>query len=138
MIPLSVRAKESIKTALALVIAYAIALQLGWEKPFWAGFAVAMVSLDTSGASINKAAMRMLGTFVAGAMAFTFIAMFPQERWPLVFFLSIYVGFCVYMLSGDRHKYFWFVSAFVTMVIIIDAGPADPLRAFQITIARVE
>ncbi len=40
MIPLSTRSKESIKIALAMAIAYAIAL--GWEKPFWAGFAVAI------------------------------------------------------------------------------------------------
>ena len=42
---LSVPAREAIKTALAVVIAYAIPLQLGWEKPFWAAFAVLMISL---------------------------------------------------------------------------------------------
>ncbi len=135
---LSTRVKESIKTALAMVIAYAIALYLGWEKPFWAGFAVAMISLDTAGASLNKAAMRMLGTLVAGAAALTFIALFPQERWAMIAGLSLYVGFCVYMLTGDRYSYFWFVSAFTTLVIIIDTTPADSLQAFRITVARVE
>jgi uncharacterized membrane protein YccC len=144
MTMLSVRAKESIKTALAIVIAYAIAFELGWEKPFWAGFAVAMVSLDTSGASLNKAAMRMLGTFVACAIALTSFALFPQERWALVSCLSLYVGFCIYMVAGDRRQYFWFVSAFVTMVILVDAAPSEsssastPLNAFRITVARVE
>ena len=138
MIPLSTRSKESIKVALAMAIAYAIALTLGWEKPFWAGFAVAMISLDTAGASFNKAAMRMLGTLVAGAAALTILALFPQERWDRLICLSIYLGFCVYMLTGPRHQYFWFVSAFVTLVIMIDSAPTDSLRAFQITVARVE
>jgi uncharacterized membrane protein YccC len=42
MLPLSTRTKEAIKTGLAMVIVYAIALYMDWEKPYWAGFAVAM------------------------------------------------------------------------------------------------
>ena len=44
---LSRRAKESIKTALAITIAYGIALSMDWERPYWAAFAVAFCSLDT-------------------------------------------------------------------------------------------
>ena len=46
---LSIRTKESIKTALAMTIAYGIALSMEWDKPMWAGFAVAFVSLSTVG-----------------------------------------------------------------------------------------
>jgi len=45
MISISTRAKEAIKTGLAMTIAYGIALSMDWEKPYWAGFAVAMISL---------------------------------------------------------------------------------------------
>ncbi len=138
MMRLSVRAKESIKTGLALVIAYAIALELGWEKPYWAAFAVAMISLDTAGQSLNKAAMRMFGTLVAAMVAVLWIALFPQERWSMVLCLSIYYGFCTYMMTGSERPYFWFVSAFVCMIIMIDAAPADSLRSFQTVVARVE
>lgn len=34
---LSTKAKESIKTSLAMAIAYGIALGLNWDKPMWAG-----------------------------------------------------------------------------------------------------
>ena len=47
-----------------MAIAYGIALYMDWEKPYWAGFAVAFVSLATVGQSLNKAALRMLGTIV--------------------------------------------------------------------------
>ena len=36
----SARFKDAFKIALAMVIAYAIALSQGWGTPFWAGFAV--------------------------------------------------------------------------------------------------
>ena len=80
---LSRKAKESIKTALAMTIAYGIALQMDWDKPVWAGFAVAFVSLETVGQSFNKAALRMVGTLVAAVVALTFIALFAQDRWLL-------------------------------------------------------
>ena len=65
MILLSRRTKEAIKTALAMTITYGIALAMDWDKPYWAGFAVAFCSLSTIGQSFNKAAMRMFGTLVA-------------------------------------------------------------------------
>ena len=37
---LSTRTKEAIKTGLAMAIAYAIALQMDWDRPYWAAFAV--------------------------------------------------------------------------------------------------
>jgi hypothetical protein len=35
---------------------------MDWDRPYWAGFAVAFVSLSTIGQSLNKAALRVLGT----------------------------------------------------------------------------
>jgi len=87
---LSVRAKESIKTGLAVVIVYAIAFHLGWEKPYWAAFAAIVISLDTAGQSLNKAALRMFGTLVAGTVALILIALFSQERWSMLLWLSAY------------------------------------------------
>jgi uncharacterized membrane protein YccC len=82
------KTKESLKTALAMTIAYGIALHMDWDKPYWAGFAVAMVSLATIGQSMNKAALRMLGTFLAILVAFVLIALFAQQRWLFILFLS--------------------------------------------------
>lgn len=67
---LSKKAKEAIKTALAMTIAYGIALQMDWEKPMWAGFAVAFISLATVGQSVNQGIMRMLGTLLAAVGKF--------------------------------------------------------------------
>jgi uncharacterized membrane protein YccC len=132
---LSTRTKEAVKTGLAMAISFGIALQLGWEKPSWAGMAVAMISLSTAGQSLNKGAMRMLGTLVGLGAALTFLALFSQDRWLFLVVVSLYVGFCTYMLTGKKLVYFWFVSAFVCMLISIQGG-ADSQNAFYTALTR--
>ena len=134
---LSRKAKEAIKTALAMAIAYAIALQMGWDRPYWAAFAVGMISLPAAGQSLRKGGMRMLGTLVAGMAALTLIALFPQERWWFMVFLSVYLSVCTYMMLGKKHQYFYQVCAFVCVIIAFDGG-ANSLNAFQAAIVRVQ
>ena len=134
---LSRKAKESIKVALAMVITYAISLSLDWDRAYWAAFAVAFVSLASIGQSMNKAALRMLGTLAAMVVALIFIELFAQERWPFILSLSVYGAFCAYMMSGSKHAYFWQVACFVTLVICFDAGP-DSANAFDTAILRAQ
>jgi uncharacterized membrane protein YccC len=134
---LSRKAKESIKVALAMTIAYGISLSQDWDRPYWAGFAVAFVSLASIGQSMNKATLRMFGTLMAMVVALTFIALFAQERWAFILTLSVYAGFCAYMMSGSKHAYFWQVSGFVVFVISMDAGP-NPVNAFDTAILRAQ
>ena len=134
---LSRTAKESLKTALALVIAYAIALSMDWDRPYWAGFAVAFVSLSSIGQSLNKAALRMAGTLLAVPMAFLLLALFPQERWLFMLGLSLWVGFCTYMAGVAERQYFWICAGFICALICIDAGPGG-VNAFDIAILRAQ
>jgi uncharacterized membrane protein YccC len=134
---LSTRTKEAIKTGLAMAIAYGIALSMDWEKPYWAGFAVAMISLATSGQSLNKAALRMAGTLVTTVVALVLIALFAQDRWLFMLFLSAYVGFCTYMMGGKEHRYFWHVCGFVCAIICMSAGP-NSIRAFETALLRAQ
>ena len=103
---LSRKAKEAIKTALAMTITYGIALSMDWDKPLWAGLVVAIISLDTIGQSLNKGAMRMAGTLVAAIAALTLLALFIQDRWLFLLALSVWIGFCTYMLGGAKYQYF--------------------------------
>lgn len=132
---LSRKAKESLKTALAMVIAYAIALTMDWDKPYWAGYAVAFVSLSSIGQSLNKAALRMAGTLLAVPMAFLLLGLFSQERWLFMLFLSLWVGFCTYMAGGEQRQYFWICAGFICAIIAIDAGPSGE-NAFAIAVLR--
>jgi len=134
---LSVTAKESIKTALAMTIAYGIALSMDWDTPMWAGFSVAFVSLSTTGQSFNKSAMRMLGTMIAAIAALCLIALFPQDRWLFILALSIYVGFCTYMMGAAKYQYFWYVCGYVCIIVSLEAGP-NSVHAFELAILRTQ
>jgi uncharacterized membrane protein YgaE (UPF0421/DUF939 family) len=134
---ISRKAKEAIKTALAMTLAYGIALSMGWDKPMWAGLAVAFTSLATIGQSFNKAAMRTFGTFVAAFVGLMLIAFFAQDRWLFMLSLSSWVGFCTYMMGGTKRNYFWNVCGMVCVIICMDAG-SDSANAFKIAALRVQ
>jgi uncharacterized membrane protein YccC len=134
---LTPRVKESIKTALAMTIAYGIALSMDWDRPYWAGFAVALVSLSTVGRSLNKGVLRMLGTLVALVTSLFFIALFAQDRWYFMMALSSWVGFCAYRMMVSRYSYFWFLAGFASVVISVDGG-INPVNAFHTAILRAE
>ena len=134
---LTIRTKESIKTALAMTIAYGIALSMDWDRPYWAGFAVAFISLSTVGQSLNKGAMRMLGTLLAFVVSLTVIALFPQERWWFMAALSAWVGFCTYEMGVSKRSYFWFVAGFASVIICFDGG-TNPANAFDTAVLRAQ
>ena len=134
---LTPRVKESIKTALAMTIAYGIALSMDWDRPYWAGFAVAFISLSTIGQSLNKGAMRMLGTLLALVASLLIIALFAQERWWFMVALSGWVGFCTYRMSVSRRSYFWYLAGFASAVIAFDGG-INPVNAFDTAILRAQ
>ncbi len=134
---LSVRAKEAIKTGLAMALAYGIALRMDWDNPHWAAIAVAVISLTTAGQSLNKGAMRMLGTLIGVTIALILLGLFPQARWEMLLALSLYVGFCAYMMTGPKYPYFWLVSGFVCLVICVNAGTSAE-QAFYIAVERAQ
>jgi len=134
---LSRKIKESIKTALAMTIALGIALWMDWDNTKWVAFSVAMISLATIGQSLSKGLMRMFGTLLAAFVALSLIALFPQERWLFMLFLSLWVGLCTYMMGGAKNQYFWHVSAFACTIICMSAG-IDPVNAFNIAMLRTQ
>lgn len=134
---LSMRFKEAFKTALAMVIAFGVAMALDWEEPVWAGVAVAVISLPTIGQSLNKAAMRMLGTLVAVLVALALLVAFPQDRWGFITAIALYFGLCTYLAGGNRYQYFWQVCGFVCLIVAFAAIQA-PGDGFRIAVLRAQ
>ncbi len=137
MISLSTPAKEAIKTALAMVIVFAIAFLFGWDKPEWAGIAVAMVSLPGIGQSLNKGARRIAGTLLGAMAGLFYLGLFPQDRWWLVACYSLHLGVCAYMLTGKKNPYFWHVTSFVALTVIVNTSGTSE-GAFEAAMARLE
>jgi hypothetical protein len=134
---LSDRFKTAIKTALAVVLAYSVALSMDWEKPYWAAFTVAFCSLSTVGESLNKGLLRLSGTFLGGVAAITLIALFPQDRWLFLTGMSMVTGFCTYMMFGTSRWYFWNVAG-LSVPLLALAGGSNPLNDFQTVLLRGE
>src|SRR5262245_18485653 len=134
---LSDRVKAATKTALAMVLAYGIALSMNWDNPYWAGFAVAFCSLSTVGESLNKGLLRLAGTALAGLAALTLIAAFPQDRWLFLAYMSVFSGFCAFMTFGRSRWYFWHVAGFTTPLLAL-AGGVNATYDFQAVILRIE
>jgi Predicted membrane protein len=74
---------------------------------------------------------------VGSLAAITLIALFPQDRWLFLIGMSIFTGFCTYMMPGTSRWYFWYVAGFSVPLIAL-AGGADPLNDFQTVITRSE
>ena len=75
------RTVEAAKPALAVVIIYAIAFYMGWEKPYWATVSAFSVNLLARGMTLYRGVIRVMGTILGGTTGLVLIALFPQERW---------------------------------------------------------
>ena len=104
MISLSTRAKEAIKTSLAIVIVYWIAMQMDWDKPYWAGFTVITINMLSAGVSLTKGITRTLGTLVGAVAGLVFAGLFPQDRWLMMGGMSLFLGFGTYLYSCMVNK----------------------------------
>jgi uncharacterized membrane protein YccC len=135
---LSPRFKHALKTALAVVIAYAIALYMDWDKPIWAGWTAASVSLDATGQSIQKGLNRIAGALVGSLAGFILLAFFIQDRWLFFLFFSLWVAICTYFSFGsERYNYFWQQAGFFAVVVGLDSA-FNPASAFAIAIERTQ
>ncbi len=124
------RCKEAIKTGLSLMLVYGIALQVNWMNPYWAGWAVAMIALSTAGESIHKGMLRLAGTIPGCLSALVILSLAPQSRWLLLLLSCTWLFFTTYMMLVDKQRsYFWNVSGFVCLVILV-TGPSSSATLF--------
>lgn len=134
---LSRKAKEAIKTGLSLALVYGIAMQSGWLNPYWAGFAVVFISLQTAGQSIHKGLNRMLGTIPGGIAAIIILALAAQSRWLFMLLASAWVFFTAYMsLRSRNNTYLWTVAGFVSLVLV-SSGASTSEDLFEHVVFRV-
>jgi hypothetical protein len=131
---LSGRFKHAFKTALAITMAYAFALWFDWDKPMWAAFAVAFISMPTFEAGLGKGGQRLWGTLIGASMALTLFAVFPQDRWWFMLAQAGWLAFCAFRMSSGRSAYLWFCAGFVCA--IITSGGPDPVNAFSLATMR--
>lgn len=107
---------------MAIVLAYYVAMAFDWFSPTWVAISVAMISLGSVGQSLAKGVLRAKGTFVAFFASLFFLSLFSQDRWLMLLSLSVFIAFVTYKMTGKNGQYAWFVTGFVTLMIISSSG----------------
>ncbi|WP_299688200.1 FUSC family protein [uncultured Vibrio sp.] len=134
----SASTKEAIKVALSIVIALCLALWFEWEKPYWAAIAVSVMALNESFAhSLNKGHNRLLGTLLGVSYAFFLVAMFSQERFLFLTFLTAFLAVCIFMSSDEKYGYAFSIG-FIVCCIITCMGGFDSANTFQYAVIRLQ
>ena len=73
--------QNAFKLALSLVLFYWFALSTNWDLPKYGSLAIVLISLDTTGASLKKGMLRVVGTTFGVAVGFLILACFSHDRW---------------------------------------------------------
>ncbi|WP_038176682.1 FUSC family protein [Vibrio pacinii] len=134
----SATTKDAIKVSLSIVITICLSLWIGWEKPYWAAIATAVVALtENVGSSIHKGRNRLIGTAMGIAYAFFLIAMFPQDPFLFFTFMTLFLGVCVFMSTDPEYGYI-FLMAFTVCMIIAAMGGLDSATTFNFAILRTQ
>ncbi|MBQ0712350.1 MAG: FUSC family protein, partial [Porticoccus sp.] len=118
-----------------MVLSYYVAMRFSWLNPSWAAITVAVVSSGDIGQSLGKGVLRAKGTLLAFLAGLFFIAVFPQDRWLMLLSLSIFLFFVTYKMTGKQGQYAWFVTGFVTLMIVT-APVESPADSFEFAAYR--
>lgn len=133
--PAQLRMLTAAKTALAVVIALGIAMALNWERPYWTGITVMIVSLPYVGAALEKSFLRILGTICAGALAYLLTGAFQQDQVAMCVSLFVILTGLGYGAMGKTTPYFFLLSG-ITLCIILGQTIPDPTQLWHLTLYR--
>ena len=113
----TIRAQQAFKTALSLALCYWLALWMNWDLPKYGALAIALISLDTTGASLQKGMMRMIGTTIGLAVGVFGLALFAQDGWLTLLYHASYLIVIGYFMQVSRYPYAWFVAGFLPSLV---------------------
>jgi len=122
-------------TTLACEIALVVVMALHLPNPAWALVTIFVLATPTAGASLQKAALRVVGTAVGASLSIGLIHWFDQA--PIGFSLALF-AICVvaaYGGSGPRYPYAYVVGL-ITVVIVAMEGLSAPERTVYTAFAR--
>jgi uncharacterized membrane protein YccC len=118
-----------------MVLLYWLALWVNWDMPKYGALAIALISLDTTGASLRKGLMRIAGTTVGLAVGMLGLSLFAQDAWSTLLFHASYLVIVGYFMQTSRYPYAWFVAGFLpSLVWATTYGKVD--NAFHYAIFR--
>ena len=115
--------RQALKLALSMVLFYWLALSFNWDEPKYGGLAIVIVSLATTGASIQTGVLRIVGTVVGVAVGFLVLGLFSHDRWMTLLVFAGYLTAMGYFMQTSRYPYSWYAAAFIPLVVWADTYP---------------
>ena len=114
--PKTAENRAALRTAIATVIAIVLAFALHLDKPYWSGMTVVVLANLYTGNILDKAVMRLLGTFF-GAWSGFFLAGFIANSFFLYFLMNFFIiAMAVYYYNFSR------LFRFVVIVVTINGS----------------
>lgn len=129
----------SLKSFIAAMLAYYIALKIGLTHPYWAVSTSYIVAQPLAGAVISKAVFRLIGTVLGAAAAVVLVPNLVNAPELLSLALALWLGLCLFISLQDRTpRSYVFLLAGYTASIIGFPSVAAPGQIFQTSVLRVE
>jgi len=124
----------ALKTCLALVLGFAITLQLDW-KPSFMAIVVVVLQTDALGATFKKGMLYIAGTLGGAIAGVAMVGLFAHDRGLFILGMALLTGYGVYCLQGSRYPYAWLI--FIVTSALIGWLPAQaPGGAFELAVMR--
>ena len=115
--PLQIQLQEAFKLALSMMLFYWLALWMDWDLPKYGALAIVVVSLSTTGASLNKGVMRVAGTGLGALTGFVLLSWFSQSPTGMLLGVSLYLTVIGYFMQTSRQGDIWFNAGFVAVSV---------------------
>ncbi|MDF1760434.1 MAG: FUSC family protein [Coxiellaceae bacterium] len=112
-----VRLQEAFKLALSMALFYWFALYMDWDMPEYGGLAIVLISLSNTGSSMQKGALRIIGSTAGLMVGLLLVIWFPQSRWYTLVALVCYLTFISYFMQSSKYGYAWYVAGFVPVIV---------------------
>ena len=91
-----IQLQEAFKLALSMMLFYWLALAMDWDLPKFGALAIVVISLSTTGASLNKGIMRVAGTGLGALAGFVLLSWFSQSPLGMLLATAVWLVFVGY------------------------------------------
>jgi uncharacterized membrane protein YccC len=109
--------QEAFKLALSMTLFYWLALWMNWDLPKFGALAIIVISLSTTGASLNKGVMRVAGTGLGALAGFVLLSWFAQSPTGMLLGVSLYLVAIGYFMQTSRQGDIWFNAGFIAVAV---------------------
>jgi len=129
----------SLKTFLAAMLAYFLAIRFDLPRPFWAVATVYIVAHPLSGAISSKSLYRLLGTLLGGGATLVMVPNLVNEPVLLSTAIIMWVSACTFISLLDRtpRGYVFLLGGYTVLLAGLPLV-TTPANTFDTVVSRVE